>query len=194
MKQILIATFCFLMMLSCSKTTKDDADTTDENTMVLKEGDKVSEVTKNKVDWNEVDVTSPIVKYEEVKSKDIEVRGAENYSVYSVDESILFDVDKAEIRKDGEEKLKEVITSVKQRHPQAEIAVKGYTDAVGSKDDNKELAEDRAEAVAEYIEKNSDITEDRISIIARGEKDPVATNETEEGRQENRRVEILVRG
>jgi outer membrane protein OmpA-like peptidoglycan-associated protein len=194
MKQILIATFCFLMMLSCSKTTKEDADTTDENTMVLKEGDKVSEVTKNKVDWNEVDVTSPIVKYEEVKSKDIEVRGAENYSVYSVDESILFDVDKAEIRKDGEEKLKEVITSVKQRHPQAEIAVKGYTDAVGSKDDNKELAEDRAEAVAEYIEKNSDITEDRISIIARGEKDPVATNETEEGRQENRRVEILVRG
>lgn len=194
MKNLLIGAFCLLMMASCSKTDKENVDTQDENTMVLKEDEQVSEATKEKVDWNEVDITSPIVKYDEVKSKEIEVRGDEQTSVYSIDENILFDVDKAEIRQGGEEKLKEVITSLKQRHPEGEIAVKGYTDATGSKDYNKELSEDRAEAVAEYIEKNGDIGEDRISVIAKGEKNPVSTNETAEGRQDNRRVEIMVRG
>jgi outer membrane protein OmpA-like peptidoglycan-associated protein len=192
MKHIVIC-ICILMF-SCSKTEKKNIDPNDENTMVLKEGDKVSETTRKRVDWNEVDVTSPIVKYDEVKSKEIEVRGNEEVSVYSIEENILFDFDKAAIRKTGEEKLKEVITSLKKRHPEGEIAVKGFTDAIGGKDYNKDLAEDRAEAVAEYIQKNSDIDEDRISVIAEGEKNPVSTNETEEGREENRRVEIMVKG
>lgn len=194
MKHTLILIVSLLVMMSCSETKKENIETEDENTMVLKEDDEVSQSTKEKVDWNEVDVTSPIVKYDEVKSEDIEVRGNDEYSVYSIEEDVLFDFDKAAIRETGEDKLKEVITSLEKRHPDGEIAVKGYTDAVGSKDYNKDLAEDRAEAVADYIQKNSDIEEDRINVIPKGEQDPVSSNETAEGRQDNRRVEIMVRG
>lgn len=193
MKNLLAMVTCVLFLMSCSKTDQKDVDTSDENTMVLKENDKVASDTKKKTDWEEVDVTSPVVDYEEVTSDGIEVRAGENYSVYSVDEKILFDFDKATIREGGEQKLAEVVKSVKKRHPEASIAVKGHTDAVGSKEYNKDLSEDRAQAVADYIRENSDLSKDDVTILAMGEQDPASTNETAEGRQDNRRVEIMVR-
>lgn len=191
MKAIKIIGLSALVFFSCSKS--ENKETTDQD-MVLREDEAVSEATKERINWDEVDVTSPIVTYDEVKSKDIEVRASDRYSVYSIDEKILFDVDKATIRSGGEEKLQEVVTSLKQRYPEGEIAVKGYTDATGSKSYNKDLSKERAEAVANFLQQKGDIEEDRIEVIAKGEKNPTATNETAEGRQENRRVEIMVRG
>jgi outer membrane protein OmpA-like peptidoglycan-associated protein len=194
MKMIRIFSICIVLFMSCSKSEKEKISTQEEDTMLLKEGENVSRETRNKTNWDEVDVTSPIVRYEEVKSEEIEVRGTDSYSVYSMDEKILFDFDKAKIRDTGKEKLEEVINSVEKRHPDGEVAVRGYADAIGSEDYNKQLAEERAEAVAQYIQKNTDIIEeDEITILAKGEQDPVASNETEKGRQKNRRVEILVR-
>lgn len=184
---------CVVLLMSCSKSEKEEIDTGKEETMYLKEDENVDPQTAEKTDWDEVDVTSPIVSYEEIKSKEIEVRGSDSFSVYAVDETVLFDFDKAEIRDSGEEKLKEVVNSLEKRHPDGEVAVRGYTDAIGSKDYNKELAEERAEAVADFIRENADVSKEDITVLAKGEKNPVASNETAEGRQENRRVEILVR-
>lgn len=184
---------CVVLLMSCSKSEKEEIDTGKEETMYLKEDENVDPQTAKKTDWDEVDVTSPIVSYEEIKSKEIEVRGSDSFSVYAVDETVLFDFDKAEIRDSGEEKLKEVVNSLEKRHPDGEVAVRGYTDAIGSKDYNKELAEERAEAVADFIRENADVSKEDITVLAKGEKNPVASNETAEGRQENRRVEILVR-
>jgi outer membrane protein OmpA-like peptidoglycan-associated protein len=193
MKNLLIIMASFFFFVSCSQTSREKADPDDKDKMVLKDDDKVDRQTKARTNWDEVDVTSPVVKYDEVRSSDIEVRGDKDYSVYSLDETILFDTDKATIKNQGQSKLKEVIESVKKRHPDGEIAVKGYTDSRGSADYNEDLAEQRAEAVAQYIQDNSDIDDDQISVIAKGEKDPAASNETAEGRQENRRVEIMAR-
>jgi outer membrane protein OmpA-like peptidoglycan-associated protein len=191
--QVFIIFIYILSLAACSKTEKEKIDTSKDETMYLKEDENVDPQTRSKTEWSEVDVTSPIVKYEEIKSEEIEVRGTDSFSVYAVEERVLFDFDKAEIRNTGEEKLEEVINSVEKRHPDGEIAVRGYTDAIGSEAYNKQLAEERARAVAEYIKENSDVGGDQISVLAKGEENPVATNETEKGRQKNRRVEIVVK-
>lgn len=193
MKKLMISGLTMVLLASCSQTEKEKVDTQSEETMYMKEDENVERSTREQTEWDEVDVTSPIVSYEEIQSEEIEVRGNGDYSVYTVDETILFDFDKANIRDSGEDKLKEVITSVKKRHPDGEIAVRGYTDATGSADYNKELAEERAEAVASFLKEDSEIEDDQVTVIAKGEQDPVASNQTQEGRQQNRRVEILAR-
>ncbi len=70
------------------------------------------------------------------------------------------------------------------------IKIKGYTDNQGDKQKNIQLSENRAKAVVDYlISKN--ISESRLSYVGFGESNPIATNETKEGRQKNRRVEIV---
>ena len=191
MKLLFALSLGLFIFTGCSQEKENNA-AAEEDKMVLKEDEEVSEATKEETNWDDVDVTSPVVQYEEVKSKDIEVRGAEEYAVYTIDEEVLFDVNKAAIGEQGKEKLQEVVTSVKQRYPDGEIAVKGYADATGDKSDNKDLSKDRAQAVADFLTQNG-IEDDQIDVIARGEKDPVASNDTEEGREQNRRVEIMVK-
>jgi OOP family OmpA-OmpF porin len=71
------------------------------------------------------------------------------------------------------------------------VEVQGHTDSVGSDAYNKSLSEKRAKAVMDYLISKG-ISADRLSFAGKGELDPVATNETPEGRAENRRVEFNI--
>jgi len=71
------------------------------------------------------------------------------------------------------------------------IVVEGYTDAQGSDSKNQELSQRRADAVREYLERRG-VAPERIRAVGKGESNPVASNETAEGRANNRRVEIVV--
>ena len=71
------------------------------------------------------------------------------------------------------------------------ILVEGYTDARGSDSMNQELSQRRADAVREYLERRG-VAPERIRAIGKGESNPVASNDTAEGRANNRRVEIVV--
>jgi len=71
------------------------------------------------------------------------------------------------------------------------IVVEGYTDAQGSARMNQELSQRRADAVREYLERRG-VNSERIRAVGKGESNPVASNETAEGRANNRRVEIIV--
>lgn len=144
-------------------------------------------------DWNNVDMNLPTVDWPEFEDSDVEVRGNNRYSVYSVGEDVLFDTDKAEIRKGAEENLRKISSSIAQRHKDGQVRVYGYTDAQGSAGYNKDLAEKRAEAVRNWLQKNGNIAASRISVHPVGEAKPTASNETAKGRQQNRRVEIVVR-
>lgn len=68
----------------------------------------------------------------------------------------------------------------------------GFTDSKGSAESNKQLAEQRAEAVQSWLAKNG-ISKDKVSVHPIGEGQPEASNSTAEGRQQNRRVEIVAR-
>ena len=100
-------------------------------------------------DWSNLDIATE--NWEMFKAGDLEVRKNEDYSVYSLEENILFDTDKAEIKKGAEASLKEISTSIAERSKNGAVRVYGYTDARGSAGYNKQLAEQRAEAVKNWL-------------------------------------------
>jgi outer membrane protein OmpA-like peptidoglycan-associated protein len=88
----------------------------------------------------------------------------------------------------------EVLNSVAlvvNEYNQTVIEVAGHTDSVGSDADNQALSERRAGAVASYLGTRN-VRTDRIITVGEGERRPVATNDTDAGRQQNRRVELTL--
>lgn len=97
-----------------------------------------------------------------------------------------FDSSVAEVNKDAMNSLYKGIKA----HPDAVIVVKGHTDNVGTEAYNKKLSMQRAEAVAELIKQHG--YTNPIELKGLWYSEPVATNETEEGRAQNRRVDVLL--
>ena len=87
--------------------------------------------------------------------------------------------------------LKE-IASVLKRYPDTNVTVKGHTDSIGNADYNKKLSEQRAEAVKSALLVEG-VAHERITTIGYGATFPVASNDTPEGRQINRRVEMEIK-
>ena len=79
-------------------------------------------------------------------------------------------------------------------HPKSYVVLSGYTDITGSAEYNLWLARRRAEKVQDYLVKYSGVSIGRIITQWYGKQDPIASNDTEEGRQQNRRVESIVMG
>jgi outer membrane protein OmpA-like peptidoglycan-associated protein len=144
-------------------------------------------------DWSSIDRNAPAAAYAEITDKDINVRGNDQYAIYSVDETILFGTDQTTVRPEAAEKLKQIAGSAEQRFAGGQLRIYGYTDSTGTASHNKELAEQRAQSVQNWLVQNGDVAQDRISINLVGEGQPVASNATAEGRAQNRRVEIVVR-
>jgi OOP family OmpA-OmpF porin len=99
-----------------------------------------------------------------------------------------FDFDSAKLRPSGEQRIDELIDGL-QANPRLTVLVAGHTDSIGSEQYNQRLSEARANAVRNYMISRG-IDASRISTRGYGEMDPVASNDTEEGRAQNRRVEI----
>jgi len=104
-------------------------------------------------------------------------------------EPIYFDYDKAEIKPIYEAFLLKMIRIVN-GHPDLRVQITGNTDSDGSDEYNIDLSKKRAEAIIEFFE-NQGILVDRLIIEFRGEKNPIDSNETKEGKQRNRRVDFL---
>mgnify|MGYP005752279425 CR=1 len=141
--------------------------------------------------WANVDFDAPTIRDEKVTDKDVEVRGNTGYAIYSMDEKILFDVDKAVLRSGAEDKLRSIAESINDLNSRGPIRIYGHTDSTASAAYNKKLAEERANAVKNWMQSNTDIDASRMTIEAVGQARPVASNETAEGRQQNRRVVIV---
>lgn len=103
-------------------------------------------------------------------------------------EPIFFDFDKAEIRDEHKAFLDRLIKVVK-GHSDLRILVTGHTDNYGSNGYNDDLSKRRAESIVNYFV-NKGLSADRLKFDFKGETAPVASNETAEGRQRNRRVDF----
>lgn len=104
--------------------------------------------------------------------------------------SITFDTAKADVKPAFTGTLNDLATTLGQ-YNKTNIVVMGHTDSDGSNAYNQNLSEQRARSVASYIY-NKGVAANRISTIGYGESRPVATNATEAGKAENRRVEIKI--
>ncbi len=102
--------------------------------------------------------------------------------------TIHFDINKFDIKKESTYELNRIVNLVTQ-YDFFDIEIIGHTDNVGSIVVNDTLSYKRANAVLTYLETNG-ILKERITIKGLGERDPIATNETEAGRKLNRRVEV----
>lgn len=105
-------------------------------------------------------------------------------------ENVNFDFDKADIRADAEPILDRLV-QVMFENPQFHLSIEGHTCSMGSSAYNQALSERRAKSIVDYVQAKGVRTE-RLSYIGYGETRPKFTNETEEGREKNRRVEFRI--
>ncbi len=105
---------------------------------------------------------------------------------------VLFDTDRATLKPGAREKLAKV-AGILSTYPDLEIEVEGHTDSVGSDEYNQSLSERRAASVRDYLVSQG-IPRETIEAMGFGESRPVVGNQTASGRQQNRRVELIVSG
>lgn len=113
------------------------------------------------------------------------------YSVVLSDDSVKFPLDKHELSPEAEQRLADFANKLKEDNKNVYLEVQGFTDATGDKTYNDELGNARAEAVRKFLAKQG-VPLNRIATISYGEEDPVAPNDTPDGRAQNRRVVIQV--
>lgn len=110
--------------------------------------------------------------------------------VVTFDSGLLFGFDSAELQPAARENLRNLAESLRE-HGETEVLLVGHTDAVGSDDYNRGLSERRARSAADFLV-SLGVTGARVSAAGRGESEPIASNDTDTGRQENRRVEVAI--
>jgi outer membrane protein OmpA-like peptidoglycan-associated protein len=110
--------------------------------------------------------------------------------VVEFNNQVLFGFDKADLGTDAKKTLNDLIT-ILNKYPDTNIEVQGHTDNSGTDSYNQGLSERRSTAVAAFLRSNN-INSSRITTKGFGETATKYTNETEEGRSQNRRVEFLI--
>ena len=107
-------------------------------------------------------------------------------------QGIYFDTGSDAIRQESAPTLKEIGTMLKE-HPELKLTIEGHTDNVGKPESNQTLSQKRAAAVRQYLIDNHQIDAGRLEATGLGQTKPVGSNDTAEGRQQNRRVELVKR-
>lgn len=121
------------------------------------------------------------------------VKDANNLDAVKVtfDSGILFATNKADLNQTSKNELNNLANIMKQ-NSDVSIDVRGYTDSTGSDAINQPLSVNRAQSVANYLTQNGVKYSQMKNVNGYGSSNPVASNETAEGRQQNRRVEVYL--
>jgi len=136
-----------------------------------------------------------------VKYREIDVPGEDHKVTYTLTlkydppkvytlKNVFFETGLSSIKKESWPSLDELVNAMKSK-PALCIEIAGHTDNVGKPEANQKLSEDRANAVRDYVVKHG-IEAKRVTAKGFGETQPVASNETAEGRQQNRRTEVRI--
>lgn len=135
--------------------------------------------------------------YMDKQAKDIEdevedvkvVRVEEGIDV-TFDSGILFGFDKSDLNPNAKENIAK-LSRILNEYPDTRLTIQGHTDSKGDENYNRSLSSKRANAVRDYLVANG-VKGGRLNTTAYGETAPIATNETEAGRAQNRRVEVVI--
>jgi peptidoglycan-associated lipoprotein len=113
------------------------------------------------------------------------------YEVVLSDDSVKFPPDAAALSPEAEQRLTELAQRLRSEDRNVYLEIQGFTDATGDPNYNMQLGEQRAEAVRRFLNRQG-VALNRMSTISYGADQPVAPNNTREGRAQNRRVAIVV--
>lgn len=122
--------------------------------------------------------------------KDAKVERVGEGILVTFDSGILFDIDSYSIKPETRDNLKE-LSPILLKYDETNVQILGHTDNTGSEEHNKVLSDNRAGSVENFLVAQG-VGAPRLDTKGYGESDPIATNETVEGRQLNRRVEIVI--
>uniref|UniRef100_A0A486XJ12 Outer membrane lipoprotein omp16 n=1 Tax=Rheinheimera sp. BAL341 TaxID=1708203 RepID=A0A486XJ12_9GAMM len=111
----------------------------------------------------------------------------------SLDSALLFDIGKYQLKPEAQAALDQLLAKVAAYGPDIRVTVEGHTDSTGSDSDNKLLSEQRAKSVWQYLAPGLKLSAEQVNIKGYGESRPVASNDDEEGRALNRRVDLLIK-
>ena len=140
-----------------------------------------------------------VFKVENIGGKVLDLRMKETDTEIRIElaADVLFDFDKADIRRDAGNALKQVGDIIKEK-AKGGVRIEGHTDSKGSDAYNQKLSERRANSVRDWLVKNEGLKNVRFSTTGFGAKKPAVSNtkpngsDDPEGRQKNRRVEIVI--
>lgn len=121
---------------------------------------------------------------------DAEVRREGEGIVINFKEKVLFGFDQSDLNSNAEINLNKV-SNILQKYPETDIVIIGHTDDKGAEAYNQRLSERRSNSVS-YFLRTHNISAARVTVNGMGESDPVASNDSEDGRSFNRRVEFVI--
>ena len=113
------------------------------------------------------------------------------YSMVLSDDSVKFPLDSSQLSPEAQTRLADFVQKLKTDNKNVYVEIQGHTDSTGAKPLNMRLGEDRAEAVRLFMNQQG-VPLNRMATISYGPTDPVAPNNTREGRAQNRRVVVIV--
>ncbi len=140
-------------------------------------------VSLQDANWEESNPKEIVI---ETKKDDIEIALNKDYTF----QNVIFDFNSSELSRDAKMEINTVYNFLIE-NPNTKIIISGHTDNVGDPEFNQALSEKRAKSVSDYFI-NLGLKKSRISFVGYGSEKPISTNETEDGRNKNRRVEFKI--
>ncbi|MDP1609944.1 MAG: OmpA family protein [Sulfuritalea sp.] len=130
--------------------------------------------------------------YDSANRKNVSVKQTTRGVEVTVNESVFFDIGKSELKAASNDLIDRVATILKDRSKK-DILIEGHTDSTGGAQANQRLSEQRAEAVKGALVKRG-VAAKRMKTVGQGMNKPVADNASPEGRQQNRRTQVVLLG
>lgn len=160
--------------------------------MVIQPGEYRAVLTATDIFGNSATMSISFTAIEQVSGKlsEIVVKEEPRGLVVNLSSNILFATGKSTLKKEATESLDETI-SLLNAYPANKVLIEGYTDSTGNKKANLQLSYDRAQEVYIYFVKHG-IPAERLSVVGYGQENPIASNKTAKGREQNRRVNIII--
>jgi outer membrane protein OmpA-like peptidoglycan-associated protein len=157
------------------------------------QGQEMKQAEQQKaIDQQRAEIARNQALIEELKKRNIEARETSRGVMVNLP-SVNFQFDSADLTLDGRDRVNQIANIVKREAPNRRITVEGHAsrESAAKEAYNQQLSERRANTVANSLERNG-VDSGQISTRGLGTRSPIATNDTEEGRRQNRRVEVII--
>lgn len=190
---LVILAIVFTLMRGCNKSYQPTALKTTDQDSTLNDttGHDSNILATTEPNWDVVDFDLARSSDADITDTTIVVRGTDQYTVYGLGENILFAQNASILQNTADARLKMITASLNKHYNNPSIGIYGHTDSTGSAGANRTLGGRRADAVKNWLITKGGFPAAAISVHSLGEAKPLATNGTDEGRMQNRSVEIV---
>jgi outer membrane protein OmpA-like peptidoglycan-associated protein len=157
------------------------------------QGQELKQAEQQKaIDQQRADIAKNQALIEELKKRNIEARETDRGVAVNLP-NVNFQFDSAELTPDGRDRVNQIASILNRQAPNRRVAVEGHASRESAAQEayNQRLSERRAETVADALARDG-VQNSQISSRGLGTRSPIASNETEEGRSQNRRVEVVI--